>query len=126
MIIKIFYVGIGGFVGAALRFFTGEMVKRFALFNGFPYGTFIVNITGCFLIGFLAGLADSRVDFSETARAMVFTGILGALTTFSTFSFETIELLQRGQTSAGLTNLLLQIMLGLGAVLGGLQLSRWI
>jgi CrcB protein len=79
---------------------------------------------GCLLIGFLAGFADARDVFSTTARAFVFTGILGAFTTFSTFSYETMGLFQNGQTSSALTNLGLQIFLGLLAVFGGIQLSR--
>jgi len=115
---------MGGFVGAALRYATSGFVSRITTQTQFPYGTFVVNMVGCLLIGFLAGLADSRDLFTATSRAFVFTGILGAFTTFSTFSYETMGLYQNGQTAPALTNLGLQILLGLAAVWGGLQLSK--
>ena len=124
MLTKLLFVGFGGFIGAALRYITSGVVSRFTTQSGFPYGTFVVNMLGCLLIGFLAGLADSRDLFSNTERAFVFTGILGAFTTFSTFSYETMGLLQNGQTSPALANLGLQIVLGLAAVWGGIQLAK--
>ncbi len=124
MLINILYVGLGGFIGAALRYLTSGFVGRVFSQGSFPYGTFVVNILGCLLIGFFAGLADSRGLFTATSRAFVFTGILGAFTTFSTFSYETMGLFQNGQTSPALTNLGLQILLGLLAVWGGIQLAR--
>ncbi len=124
MLIKLLFVGMGGFVGAARRFVTSGFVSRITIQTQFPYGTFVVNMVGCLLIGFLAGLADSRDLFTVTSRAFVFTGILGAFTTFSTFSYETMGLFQNGQTSPALTNMGLQITLGLVAVWGGIQLSK--
>jgi len=124
LLIKILYVGLGGFIGAALRYLTSGIVGRIFSQGSFPYGTFAVNMLGCLLIGFFAGLADSRELFTATSRAFVFTGLLGAFTTFSTFSYETMGLFQNGQTSPALTNLGLQILIGLLAVWGGIQLSR--
>jgi CrcB protein len=126
MLIKIIYVGLGGFIGATLRYVTSGVVGRFTSQAQFPFGTFVVNMVGCLLIGFLAGLADSRDLFTSTSRAFVFTGILGAFTTFSTFSYETMGLFQNGQTSPAMINLGLQILLGLIAVWGGVHLSRLI
>ena len=124
MLSRLLFVGIGGFIGAALRYVTSGIVGRLTTKGGFPYGTFVVNMVGCLLIGFLAGLADSRDLFTATSRAFVFTGVLGAFTTFSTFSYETMGLFQNGQTSPALTNLGLQIFLGLVAVWGGIQLAK--
>jgi len=121
---NLLFVGLGGFIGASLRYATGLFVGRFVADTQFPYGTFVVNMLGCLLIGFLAGLSDSRALLSDTSRAFVFTGMLGAFTTFSTFSYETMGLLQNGQTSPALTNLGLQIILGLLAVWVGIQLSK--
>jgi CrcB protein len=126
MLIKILWVGLGGFVGASLRYATGLFVGRFTADSPFPLGTFVVNIVGCLLIGFLAGIADSRELLNDTARAFVFTGMLGAFTTFSTFSYETMGLFQNGQTSPALTNLGLQIILGLLAVWGGIQIAKFV
>jgi len=100
------------------------LVSRFTVDAQFPYGTFVVNMLGCLLIGFLAGFSDARGLLNDTSRAFVFTGMLGAFTTFSTFSYETMGLFQNGQTSPALTNLGLQIILGLIAVWGGLQISK--
>jgi CrcB protein len=124
MLIKILFVGFGGFIGASLRYATGLFVGRFATGSQFPFGTFVVNIVGCLMIGFLAGITDSRELFNETTRAFVFTGMLGAFTTFSTFSYETMGLFQNGQTSPALTNLGLQVILGLLAVWGGIQIAK--
>ncbi|HBX68177.1 MAG TPA: fluoride efflux transporter CrcB [Chloroflexi bacterium] len=126
MLIKLLFVGLGGFIGASLRYVTGLLVGRFTVGSPFPYGTFVVNIVGCLLIGFLAGVTDTRGLLNDTARAFVFTGMLGAFTTFSTFSYETMGLFQNGQTSPALTNLGLQIVLGLLAVWGGIQLAKFI
>ena len=124
MLLNLLFVGLGGFIGASLRYATGMFVGRFITDAQFPYGTFVVNMVGCLLIGFLAGLTDSRELLNDTSRAFVFTGMLGAFTTFSTFSYETMGLFQNGQTSPALTNLILQIILGLLAVWGGIQLSK--
>lgn len=126
MLIKILMVGFGGFIGASLRYATGLFVGRFSMGSQFPFGTFVVNILGCLIIGFLAGITDSRALLNDTTRAFVFTGMLGAFTTFSTFSYETMGLFQSGQTSPALTNLGLQIILGLFAVWGGIQISKFI
>ena len=126
MLLNLLVVGIGGFIGATLRYATGLFIGRFFADAQFPYGTFVVNMLGCLLIGFLAGITDSRQLLNDTSRAFMFTGMLGAFTTFSTFSYETMGLLQNGQTSPALTNLVLQIILGLLAVWGGIQLARLI
>jgi CrcB protein len=124
LLLNLLFVGLGGFIGASLRYATGLFVGRFAAGAQFPYGTFVVNMLGCLLIGFLAGFTDSRELLNDTSRAFIFTGMLGAFTTFSTFSYETMGLLQNGQTSPALTNLGLQIILGLLAVWAGIQVSK--
>ena len=126
MLLNLLFVGLGGFIGASLRYATGLFVGRFITDAQFPYGTFVVNMVGCLLIGFIAGVTDSRELMNDTSRAFVFTGMLGAFTTFSTFSYETMGLLQNGQTSPALTNLGLQIVLGLLAVWVGIQLAKLI
>ncbi|HIE58183.1 MAG TPA: fluoride efflux transporter CrcB [Anaerolineales bacterium] len=124
MVIKLLFVGLGGFVGASLRYLTGIFIGLAPIESNLPLGTFAVNIIGSLLIGFLAGLAESQNLLNDTARAFVFTGMLGAFTTFSTFSYETMGLFQNGQTSPALANLGLQITLGLAAVWGGIQIAR--
>ena len=126
MLTKILLVGLGGFMGASLRYLSGLLVGRFTSQTPFPYETFFVNMLGCLLIGFFAGLADTRDLFSETSRVFVFTGFLGAFTTFSTFSHDTLGLFQEGYPSQALMNMGVQIFLGLIAVWGGLQISKFI
>lgn len=126
MLTKILLVGLGGFIGASLRYISGLVVSRFTSETPFPFETFIVNMLGCLLIGFLAGLADTRDLFTETSRVFVFTGVLGAFTTFSTFSHDTVGLFQDGHFAEALLNLGVQIFLGLIAVWGGLQISKFL
>lgn len=113
---KILWIGAGGAVGAVLRYAVSGAVQGMTRDNGFPYGTLAVNLAGCFLIGLLTILAETRGVFSSEARAFVFIGVLGALTTFSTFSNETMGLLRAGQTSYMLENIAANTGLGLMAV----------
>lgn len=112
-------VGLGGFFGATGRYVLSGYVQSVSDSIEFPYGTLVVNVLGCFLIGLLAQLADTRGVFGPEFRSFVFIGMLGALTTFSTFSIETLNLLTDGESGlAGLnvcTNLglcLLAVWLG--------------
>ncbi|HEY0066960.1 MAG TPA: CrcB family protein, partial [Flavisolibacter sp.] len=88
MIYKLALVGLGGGAGSMLRF----LLQR-AFNASFPYGTFIVNITGCLLIGLLWGLG--RGNGSETGRLLLVTGFCGGFTTFSAFTQESVELLEQ-------------------------------
>lgn len=90
----------------------------------FPYGTFVVNVTGCFLFGLAWALFENRFVLAGTARIMVLTGFMGAFTTFSTFAFETSMLLRDGQWVLAFLNLAGQNLLGLSAMFGGLALAK--
>lgn len=97
-------IGAGGAVGAIIRY----LVSRWTVTvwgSGFPWGTLLVNAAGAFLIGFLSVLMTTRLEFGAAPRAMILTGLLGALTTFSTFSFETLQLLNSGEVGRGLLNI---------------------
>ena len=120
--LQLVMIGIGGFIGAVLRYLTSDLVQRLSG-SGFPYGTLAVNALGCLVIGFLAVLAEERGIFTPEARALVFVGVLGAFTTFSTFSYETSSLLRSGQALPALLNIGVQIGLGLVAVWTGMQLA---
>lgn len=113
---RIFLVGFGGFVGSVLRYIAGGYVQQWSRSIAFPFGTLAVNVTGCFVIGFLSQLADSRGMFTTESRAFVFVGILGGFTTFSTFGNETMNLWRDGESSYVLANVLAHIIIGLGAV----------
>jgi CrcB protein len=123
--LKILMVGIGGFAGAICRYLVYE--TTLILYKGawFPLGTLTVNISGCFIIGLLGGMSEIREIFTPEIRALVFVGFLGGFTTFSSFGYEVFFLVRNGQTGAALTNLGLQIILGLTAVWAGFALSRF-
>ncbi len=121
---EIIFVGLGSFLGGALRYLLSTWVHRFLDNPWFPYGTLVVNVTGCLVIGFLAGLADERSVFTAEARLFVFIGILGGFTTFSSFALETFALARNTQMVGAATNVALQVMLGLVSVWCGNILAR--
>ncbi len=116
--IKILYVGIGGFLGASLRYIISYHAPK--LFgNHFPYGTLIVNVIGGILIGLIMELSLTTNGISPNLRLFLTTGIMGGLTTFSTFSFETVTLLSEGKYFLGTANIALNLFLSLvGVVIG--------
>ncbi len=109
-------VGCGGFIGSAIRFWIGGIVTQATSANRFPLATLVVNVTGCLAIGLLGGLAETRHVFSPAARLLLFTGLLGGFTTFSAFGFETMFLAREGAWRDAVLNIVLQLVLGLGAV----------
>jgi len=106
-------VGSGGFAGAVFRYALGGLVHRQLPLATFPYGTLTVNLVGCFLIGALAGIADSRQLFTSELRAFVFIGLLGGFTTFSTFGYETLALARGGEYVRAAVNVGSHVILGL-------------
>jgi len=114
--IRIVLVGVGSFVGGVLRYGLSTWVHRVLDNPWFPYGTLAVNVLGCLVIGFLAGLAETRTAFTSEVRLFLFVGILGGFTTFSSFALETFSLARDTQNVAALMNIGLQLILGLLAV----------
>ena len=114
-------VGIGGFIGAIMRF-SGSYYINKLLGTSFPYGTLGVNILGSFVIGFLALYFEQTI--APNMKALLITGMLGALTTFSTFSLETILMLQQGLYAKGVLNITLNIIFTLSATLLGMALFK--
>ena len=123
--VTVLLVGAGGFVGAALRYVVGSGVYNLSGQSSFPYGTLAVNIAGCFLIGLLAGFAETRHLLDEGTRAFIIIGLLGGFTTFSAFGYETVALVRDGLLAAAVANVGLQVVLGLFAVWIGLRVSQW-
>lgn len=119
LIQKIMLVGVGGFLGSVFRYLASGYVQDVSGSIGFPFGTIAVNLAGCFLIGFLSYLADSRGVFSAEARMFIFIGILGGFTTFSTFGNETMNLLRDRQMAYALANIGIQVIAGLFLVWTG-------
>src|SRR4051794_31935206 len=105
------------------RFLVAGAVHRFAP-PFFPYGTFVVNVTGCAVFGLLAGLAAERGTIGADGRAFLLIGVLGGYTTFSTFGFETFELLRTARVGAALFNACGQVVVGIVALWAGTLLSR--
>ena len=112
---KILWVGLGGFLGSISRYLLSGYVQHLVRGTGFPYGTLAVNVIGCFFIGFLAHWVEARGFLSPETRLFVFIGLLGGFTTFSTFSYETMNLWQAGDNAAALANIAVHMVLGLGA-----------
>ncbi|SHN47795.1 fluoride efflux transporter CrcB [Cryptosporangium aurantiacum] len=110
-------VALGAAVGAPLRYLTDRAVQA-RHDSEFPWGTFIVNMVGSALLGFLAGLPASTA-----VTALLGTGFCGALTTYSTFSYETWRLADRGSHFLALANVLASLLAGLGAGAIGLMLA---
>lgn len=120
---RLLLAGSGGFVGAAARYWLGGLVHRH-LGAAFPYGTLMVNLTGCFAIGALGVLAEERLALSTGARVFWMIGVLGGYTTFSSFGYETMALLREGSSAFALLNVAAQVTLGLTAVWCGAALAR--
>ncbi|MBC7878234.1 MAG: fluoride efflux transporter CrcB [Anaerolineales bacterium] len=121
--INILLVGIGGFIGSILRYLAGGYVQQIVKNNGFPYGTLVINVVGCFIIGLLAQYGESRGVFSNESRAFVFIGILGGFTTFSSFGNETFNLARDSQMMNAFANIGANVILGLLAVWLGRTVS---
>jgi len=120
--VKILLIGLGGFIGAILRYVISGLVQNMTRSISFPYGSLAVNVLGCLIIGALSQMVETRGVLSVQTRLFIFVGVLGALTTFSTFSNETINLVREGQLFHALANIALQVICCLSAVL----LGRWL
>jgi len=117
-------VGVGGFLGANARFVVARAVGS-AVAMRFPLGTFVINITGSFLLGVLGTLVTAKLaPGSESLRLALGVGFLGAYTTFSTFEFETHALVEDGSWVLATSNMALSLVVGFVAVRLGVALAR--
>jgi len=116
MMFQFLLVGLGGFTGAVLRFGISGLMENISRNYTFPWPTLAVNLSGCLLIGALSYLAEAHGLFNNEARLFVFIGFLGAFTTYSTFSNETIELIRGGRNLLSFLYVVLHLLLGLGSV----------
>jgi CrcB protein len=115
-------VAIGGAVGACLRYGVNELVVN-VLGKSFPFGTLLVNILGSFVLGWLYALFSSGVLAVSPWRALIAIGLIGAFTTFSTFSLDTVLLLEQGDWLKAIANVLLNVLLCLTLAWLGLKLG---
>ncbi|MCF6200851.1 MAG: fluoride efflux transporter CrcB [Hydrogenimonas sp.] len=114
-------VGVGGFVGAILRFLISGWVQKLSP-TLFPVGTLSVNVLGSFIVGFAVLYFESVI--SPHQKALFITGLLGALTTFSTFSLETVTMLQEGLWGRATANIALNAALCITATIAGMMLFK--
>jgi fluoride exporter len=122
VMVKLLNLIIGGATGTIARYLLGGAVYRLMGTN-FPYGTLVVNVSGCFILGFLATLADKKFILGPDARLLLMIGFCGAFTTFSTLIFESDSLVRNGQTIRAFTNIFASVILGfmlfrIGSLLG--------
>ncbi|MCE5187273.1 MAG: CrcB family protein [Planctomycetaceae bacterium] len=125
MVQKLFYLAIAGAAGTLARYWLSGLVQRCAA-GGFPWGTMAVNVGGCLLFGLAWAALESRVMLNGQTRLIIFLGFFGAFTTFSSFAFGTSQMLDDSQWMRAAGNILLQNTLGLGAMIAGLTIGKWI
>lgn len=119
---KMLVVGLGGFLGANARYLLGQWAaQRWG--TAFPYGTFLINISGSFVLGLFGTLA-LRLAWNDNWRLLIAVGFVGAYTTFSTFEYETLQLLSEGSLARAAANVLGSVLLGFFAVYAGVVLAR--
>lgn len=117
------FIAMGGAVGAVLRY--GASLSVYALLGrGFPYGTLFVNVSGSLLMGLLSVLMLERFAIGPEWRAAVLVGVLGSFTTFSTFSIETLTLMEQGDMMRAMANIVLSVLVCLIAVWFGVLIGR--
>jgi CrcB protein len=129
LVVEIIVVAIGSALGGLARWGVGMYAVRW-FGTGFPWGTFIINLTGCLFLGWFSTILSNRLSGAkgmwihpDDLRLMVAVGFTGAYTTFSTFELETHGLLRDGDSLKGMTYLLASVVLGLLAVRVGIMLA---
>jgi CrcB protein len=115
-------IGLGSFIGGITRYLLSRIIQtQFA--TVFPFGTFAVNVVGCFLIGLVFGWS-SKNYLEPTWQLFLTTGVLGGFTTFSAFSMETITMMSAGQTTTAIFYVVLSVVVGLAGTVAGYALMR--
>jgi CrcB protein len=122
-LLKYLMVGIGGCLGSVVRFWPGGYIGS-KMGARFPYGTFVINITGSFLIGLVFALLTVKTQWSPNWRYLIPIGFLGGYTTFSSFEYETLRAMQDGQIRVGFLYVALSVVVGFVAAWGGVTAGR--
>lgn len=115
-------VGIGGFLGASLRYVIGLWIPAK---NGFPLGTLTINLCGCFFLAWFFTMTTKRWRINPHLKLFVGTGFTGAFTTFSTFSVETLNLIKNHQLFVAFIYVLISIFGGIALAMSGAKLAEW-
>jgi CrcB protein len=124
-VVGVLLVALGGGIGSAARYLVGGwFASRFG--PAFPYGTFVINVTGSFIIGFFLAFAQERVSLSPYWRLFFAVGFVGGYTTFSTFEYESIRLLQEKEMLLGAVYVLGSVLLGGIAAISGITVGSWV
>ena len=116
-------IALGGALGAVARYQVASMIQS-RLASGFPWGTFVVNVSGCFVMGAAAAVLAERSAASANWRFLLPVGFIGAYTTFSTFEFETYRAVGEGSWLVGSANVLGSVIVGYVALWLGIVLAR--
>ena len=124
--LSLIFIALGGALGSVLRYLIGTWIQSASKSIDFPFGTLSVNLIGCFVIGLLSQLVEARGVFTPETRALVFFGVLGGFTTFSSFGNDTMNLLRDGETLNALGNIGANVILGLALVWLGRIFAFWI
>jgi len=119
---KVLSVGLGGFLGAVGRYWLSGLVQRYS--DRFPLGTLSVNLLGSFVLGLLATLFLEKVMINQEVRLFLLIGLLGAFTTYSTFSLETLNLMRSGEWWFAFANISANILGTLIAVWAGVSIAK--
>lgn len=123
--LQVLFVALGGAIGSAARYLVGGwFAARFGA--AFPYGTFVVNVTGSFIVGLFLAYAQERVSLSPYWRLFFAVGFVGGYTTFSTYEYESVRLLQDGEMLLAAVYLIGSVVTGGVAAIAGIALGSWI
>ena len=120
---KFLFLGLAGALGTLTRYWLSGVIQRLAA-TEFPLGTATVNVIGCLLFGLLWAFLESRVSVSGQMRTIIFIGFFGAFTTFTSFAFETGQLLDESQWLWASGNILLQNLVGIASIVIGLAIGK--
>ena len=123
--LEVVLVALGGAIGSAARYLVGGwFASRFG--PAFPYGTFVINISGSFIIGLFLAFAQDRAWLSPYWRLFFAVGFVGGYTTFSTYEYEAVRLLQSGETALGAIYMVGSMVTGAIAAIAGIVLGSWL
>jgi CrcB protein len=125
MLQKLLWLSLAGAAGTLARYWLSGLVQKNVSID-FPIGTAAVNVAGCLLFGLLWAIVENRLSITPQMRTVIFLGFFGAFTTFSSFAYETSQLLDESQWLWASGNILFQNILGIAGMIAGLTIGKWI